>query len=76
MNFSDNIVRTSLEEVLVIRTEQEMNEREESNSNLWDLKRENFPKKGKNLYQTVVRDVKIGEEIRMGNGKSIAYRVD
>jgi hypothetical protein len=76
MKFSDNIERTSLEEVFVIRTSEEMEAREEYNSNLWDLERENFLKKGNNLYQTVVRDLKIGESIYSKSGKLIAYRVN
>jgi prolyl oligopeptidase PreP (S9A serine peptidase family) len=76
MKFSDNIKRTSLEDVFVIRTTEEMEAREEYNSNLWDLERENFLKKGNNIYKTVVRDVKIGERIYNKNGKLFAYRVD
>lgn len=76
MRFSDNISRTSLEEVLVIRTSEEMEAREEYNSNLWELEREHFPKKGNNLYQTVVRDVKIGESIYDRNGRFLCYRVE
>ena len=75
MKFSDNIERTSLEEVFVIRTAKEMEAREEFNSNLWDLVRENFLKKGNNIYKTVVRDVKISESIYTKNGKYIAYRL-
>lgn len=74
MKFSDNIKRTNLEEVFVIRTSEEMEAREEYNSNLWDLERENFLKKGNNIYQTVVRDVKIGESIYTKSGRYIAYR--
>ena len=74
MKFSDNIERTSLEEVFVIRTSKEMEAREEYNSNLWDLERENFLKKGNNIYKTVIRDVKIGESIYTKAGKFIAYR--
>ena len=33
--FSDNIIRTSLEEVFVIRTFEEMLNREEANSHMW-----------------------------------------
>ena len=76
MNFSDKIQRDSLEEVFVIRTEEEMNLRDESNSNLWNLERENFLKKGNNIYKTVARDVKFGESIYDKFGKYIAYRVD
>lgn len=76
MKFSDNIERTSLEEVFVIRTKKEMEAREESNSNLWELQRENFLKKGNNLYQTVVRDVKVSESIYNKAGRFVAYRVE
>jgi hypothetical protein len=76
MKFSDNIERNSLDEVYVIRTEKEMKAREESNSNLWDLIRENFLKKGNHLYKTVVRDVKIAENIYSKTGRLIAYRVN
>ena len=50
MKFSDNIERTNLEEVFVIRKSEEMEAREEYNSNLWDLERRNFLKKGNNIY--------------------------
>lgn len=76
MKFSDKLDRDQLDEVYVIRTENEMMAREESNSNLWDLERENFLKKGNNLYKTVIRDVKIGESIYSKYGKLITYRVD
>lgn len=74
MKFSDNIERTSLEDVFVIRTSKEMEAREEFNSNLWELEREDFLKKGQNIYKTVVRDVKIGESIYTKSGRFIAYR--
>ena len=76
MKFSDGIKRNSLDEVYVIRTEKDMNSREESNSNLWDIKRKNLLKKGNNLYQTVVRDVRIGENICNNAGRTIAYRAN
>ena len=76
MKFSDKIERNSLDEIYVIRTEEEMEAREEFNSNLWDLKRKNFLKKGNNLYQTVVRDVKHAEMIYSRSGHYIAYRID
>jgi len=76
MKFSDKIERTSLEEVYVIRTSEEMKAREEYNSNLWDLERENFLKKGNNIYKTVVRDVKISESIYNKKGRYLAYRVN
>lgn len=76
MKFSDNIERTSLEEVFVIRTEKEMEARGEYNSNLWSLERENFLKKGNNLYQTTIRDVKVGESVYTKIGRFIAYRVE
>lgn len=75
MKFSDKIERTSLEEVFVIRTEKEMEAREEYNSNLWELHRSGL-QKGKNMYKTVVRDVKVGENIYNKAGKTIAYRVE
>ena len=76
MKFSDGIKRNSLDEAYVIRTEKDMNSREESNSNLWDIKRKNLLKKGNNLYQTVVRDVRIGENICNNAGRAIAYRTN
>lgn len=75
MKFSDNIERTSLEEVYVIRTEKEMEAREEFNSNLWELQRSGL-QKGNNIYKTVVRDVKVGENIYNKAGRTIAYRVN
>ena len=74
MKFADNIVRTSLEEVYVIRTSEEMEARDEYNSTLWALERKNFLKNGNNIYKTVVRDSKIGESIYTKNGKYITYR--
>lgn len=74
MKFEDNIIRASLEVVHVIRTEEEMQAREEYNSHLWDTEREDFPKRGENLYSTPVRDVKIGEAIYSSSGKYITYR--
>jgi len=81
--FSDNIIRTSLEEVFVIRTSEEMLKREEASSHMWELARfnifsENNTKsyKIKSLYKTLVRDLKIGENIYTEKGKFIAYRVN
>ena len=81
--FSDNIIRTSLEEVFVIRTFEDMLNREEANSNMWELARfnifsENNTKsyKIKSLYKTLVRDLKIGESIYTETGKFIAHRVE
>jgi len=74
MKFADNITRTSLEEVFVIRTEKEMEARDEYNSNLCEL--HHSDKKGNNLYKTVVRDVKIGESIFTEKGKYLTYRVE
>lgn len=74
MKFSDNIIREPLEIVFVIRTEQEMMAREEANSNLWELEREDFLKKGNNIYAIPVRDLKIGESIYFKDGKFLAYR--
>lgn len=74
MKFSDNIKRTNLEEVFVIRTSEEMEAREEYNSNLWDLERRNFLKKGNNIYSIPARDVKIGESVYSKLGRYIAYR--
>jgi hypothetical protein len=42
MKFSDNIIRRNLDVVHVIRTTSEMEAREEFNSNLWDIERENI----------------------------------
>ena len=75
MKFSDKIERTALDEVFVIRTEKEMEAREEYNSNLWELHSSGL-QKGNNMYKTVVRDVKIGESIYNKAGKEIAYRVE
>lgn len=75
MKFSDNIERTALEEVFVIRTEKEMEAREEFNSNLWELHRSGL-QKGNNIYKTVVRDVKVSENIYNKAGRMIAYRVE
>jgi len=75
MKFSDHVERTSLDEVFVIRTEEEMMAREESNSNLWELHRSGL-RKGHNIYKTVVRDVKVGENIYNASGKTIAYRIE
>ena len=74
MKFSDNIKRTNLEEVFVIRKSEEMEAREEYNSNLWDLERRNFLKKGNNIYSIPARDVKIGESVYSKLGRYIAYR--
>lgn len=74
MKFSDDIVRNDLDIVFVIRTEKEMQEREEANSNLWELERENFLKKGNNIYSIPVRDLKVGENIYTKGGKFISYR--
>jgi len=76
MKFSDKIERTALDEVYVIRAEAEMEAREEYNSNLWELERENFLGKGKNLYKTPARDVKIGESIYSKTVRFIAYRIE
>jgi hypothetical protein len=76
MKFSDNQNRNSLHIVIVIRTAQEMEAREEYNSNLWDLERENFLKKGQNLYSVPARDLKIGESFYTHTGKYIAYRAN
>lgn len=74
MKFSDNIERSDLDIVFAIRTEVEMQEREEYSSNLWELARENFLKKGNNIYSIPARDLKIGESIYDKSGKFIAYR--
>lgn len=50
MKFSDNILRSALEIVYVIRTEKEMEARKEYNSLLWDVERHNFQKQGQNVY--------------------------
>ena len=81
--FSHNIIRTSLEEVFVIRTFEEMLNREEASSHMWELARfnifsENATKsyKIKSLYKISVRDLKIGENIYTDTGKFIAYRIE
>ena len=83
LKFSDNIIRTPLEEVFVIRTSEEMLKQEEASSHMWELERfnifsENNTKsyKIKSLYKTLVRDLKIGESIYTEAGKFIAYRVE
>ena len=73
MKFSDNIIRESLEVVYVIRTQKEMEAREEYNSNIWE-KVKDFPGNS-HLFSIPVRDVKIGESIYNNTGnKFIAYR--
>lgn len=57
-----------------LRLSNEMDEREEFNSNLWELERENFLKKGNNIYSIPVRDLKVGESIYTKDGKFISYR--
>ena len=83
LKFSDNIIRTPLEEVFVIRTSEEMLKQEEASSHMWELVHFNiFSEKNiksykiKSLYKTLVRDLKIGENIYTSTGKFIAYRVD
>jgi len=76
MNFSDNIVRAPLDIVCVIRTSEEMEAREEHNSNLWEMVRHINKKTGVNMYATPARDVKYGESIFSKNGEFIAYRVN
>ena len=76
MKFSDNTIREPFSEIFVIRTQNEMETRDEYNSNLWDLFRKNFLKKGNNLYRTVARDCKIGESIYTQTGNFVAYRVN
>lgn len=46
MKFSDNIIRQDLDTVFVIRTEEEMQEREEAKSNLWEIRKRKLFKKG------------------------------
>jgi len=78
MKFSDNIERTYLEEVYVYRTEQEMESRDEYNSNLWNIQKANIEgKKEFHLYKTVVRDLRIGESFynKAGNVE-VSYRVN
>lgn len=53
-----------------------MEAREEYNSNLWEVQRYDFLKKGNNLYKTVVRDVKIAESIYNKAGRFVAYRFE
>ena len=78
MKFSDNKTRTSLTTVYVRRTKKDMESRDEANSNLWELHKENAKKaKGlaaEHLYSTPARDVRIGESIYNSAGKEIAYR--
>lgn len=77
MKFTDNITRQDLDTVFVIRTQkemEEMEEREEFNSNLWELQREDFLKNGSNIYSIPARDLKIGESIYTKDGRFIAYR--
>lgn len=74
MEFADNTIREATEEVFVIRTETEMEAREEFNSLAWDIERVNFLRKGQHLYQTLTRDVKIGEKIYTKAGRYLTYR--
>jgi hypothetical protein len=70
--FSDGIIRKQLDIVYVARTNEDMESREEYNSNLWDYERD-LPK-GLKLYSTPVRDVRIGETIYDKNYRFVAYR--
>jgi len=72
MKFSDNVIRENLDTVHVIRTEQEMEARDEYNSYLWDEVRK--MQKGNILFSIPVRDLKIGESIYDSKGRFVAYR--
>jgi hypothetical protein len=79
MKFSDNIIRNNLDIVFVKRSEKEMEDRLEYNSNLWDIHKEGISfdattRAKVNIYSTPARDVKIGENIYNSNGDFVAYR--
>jgi len=82
MKFSDELDRTSLEEVLVKRTEKDMESREEASSDLWDIEEYNISKyevntkEWLNLYRVPARDVRVGETIRYDAFTFIAYRTE
>ena len=76
MKFSNKQDYSLLDEVYVIRTEKEMQSRDEYNSNLWEYVKMINPKKGLILYKTVVRDVKVSETIHDRNGRNLGYRVE
>ena len=61
--------------VYVIRTENDMLSREESNSNLWDVEIYDI-EKGKNLYRIPIRDLRIGESYFDKKGEYKGYRVN
>lgn len=75
MRFTDNVERDLLSEVYVVRTEQEMEAREEFHSLLWEVEIYDFSPDGR-LYQTVARDVKVGELIYTKEGRYIGYRAE
>ena len=72
MNFSDKIIRSSLDVVFVKRSDEEMEVREEYHSNLWDIEKKLG--KGVYLYSVPARDVKIGENIYNEKGEFVSYR--
>jgi methylthioribose-1-phosphate isomerase len=79
MKFSDNIIRDEFDIVFVKRSEHEMSQREESNSNLVDVQTyniafDNRTKTPVDLFSIPARDVKIGENIYDDAGAFIAYR--
>ncbi len=77
MKFSDNIIRENSDIVFVIRTDAEMEARDEYNSNLWGIEKcIGKDKAGRKvwLFSTPARDVKIGESIYDEQGKFEAYR--
>ena len=81
MKFSDNITRSSITLCYVKRSESQMNEREEVNSNLWSVEisgisYDKATNSSVHLFKTPARDVKIGENIYSNSGNFIAYRVN
>lgn len=78
MEFTTGLIRfnvDSLEIVYVKRTREDMNLREEANSNLWNEERRVL-RKNTFLYRTPARDARIGETIYRKNGKYIGYRAE
>lgn len=75
MKFADKIERDDLDIVYVLRTKEDMESRDEYNSNIWNLVREN-KMIGKNLYETPARDVKIGESIYYKNMRYLTTRLE
>jgi hypothetical protein len=79
MKFSDRIIRESLDDCFVKRTEKEMRSKDETDSLLWDVEKYNISYDNGNgspvhLFIVQARDVKISENIYDETGDYIAYR--